>query len=164
MYNNQSTMFHAHHKRLHAIISSNLRLLETNGSSRRHRRRKIRTIQLYEAMVHPSLLIHPNPQRILIIYDIYGHMLLEQVLRHQLVQEIIVIVPESFQNQSSTTASTAFLTDRNDVRVEWVYTNDPIPTLLHQQTSSMTLDVIFMDAETYVQYSCSLVMCSVVIV
>ena len=92
----------------------------------------------FEAMVHPSLLIHPKPNRIVIVHDI-GGQILPQVLKHKMVQEVMYIVPESLKHRS-------LFTNLSDPRVVVVYANDPIPSMQRW----MSVDVLFVDAVTYV--------------
>ena len=96
-------------------------------------------VEFYEALVHPALLIHPNPYRVVTIHDVSGQIL-QQVLQHDLVQEVICLIPTSFKN-------TSLWTDTSDPRISIVYIDDPIP---YFQQSLRPIDVIFVDAVMYV--------------
>jgi hypothetical protein len=87
-----------------------------NGSVLHHDDDYSATVEFFEAMVHPALLIHPNPYRIAILNDI-GGQILQQVLKHNMVHEVIYILPESFKN-------TTLSTNSSDSRIVMVYTND----------------------------------------
>ena len=125
--------------------------------SRSHRRYTTATAtttidtEYYEAMVHPSLLIHPHPHRVIIIYDDESGQILTQVLQHKSILQIIYILPE---------AAASRILHQDDSRITLVYSNDPI--LFLQQSSSFTntatqrtaasliatVDAIFVDYRT----------------
>ena len=97
-------------------------------------------VEFYEAMVHPSLLIHPNPHRIVVVHDHDGGgQILQQVLKHKMVQEVIYMIPSALK-------TTFLATDTSDPRVVVVEVDDPIPYF----RLSLPIDIVYMDAATYV--------------
>lgn len=110
-----------------------------NGAVLQRDKNDSASLEFWEAMVHPSLLIHPNPYRIVILNDI-GCQILRQVLKHKIVQEVIYVLPESFSKKLS-------LTNLTDSRVIVVYTDDLV-TYFHHSTP---IDALFVDAATYVK-------------
>ena len=123
---------HNHHQRISITLWSG------NNSVLHHDEDSSATVEFFEAMVHPSLLIHPNPYRIVILDDI-GGQLLRQVLKHKNVHEVIYIVTESFESKTLSS-------NLSDSRVVVVYANNP-EKYFHD---SLPIDVLFMDVTTYV--------------
>ena len=109
----------------------------------------------YEAMVHPALLVHDNPRRILLMNDVTGGMLRE-VLKHSTVHEVIYISPSAkvvslereylpeWSDCISYLANVSSCFDDPRVRVQ--YYDDPMTWF----QSSMTdrIDVVLADATT----------------
>jgi hypothetical protein len=102
----------------------------------------------YEAMVHPSLLIHPNPYRVIIIYDDESGQLLQNVLLHTFVQEVIYILPVT------TSTSPSSIIHPDDGRITLIFSNDPVSSMqqlslnMTTPTSQTTVDVVFVDYMT----------------
>ena len=107
------------------------------------------TDHYYEAMVHPSLLIHPHPHRVVIVYDVTGQIL-AQVLQHTFVQEVIYILPEesSYYTTTPSTPSSRRMFEHNDPRVTFVHTNDPISFLQQQQQQQQQQQLLLPDTTT----------------
>ena len=129
----QPATCHAHRENI--SIASWLRV----KSMRRRDKEYKAHVEFYEAMVHPSLLIHPNPNRIVVVHDHGGGQILQQVLKHKMVQEVIYLIPSALK-------TTFLATDTSDPRVVVVYVDDPIPYF----RLSLPIDVVYMDAAMYV--------------
>jgi Spermine/spermidine synthase domain len=111
----------------------------------------------YEAMVHPALLVHDNPRRIVIMNDVSGGVLRE-ALKHSTVQEVIFIVPNAkivllarehlseWNDCSSFLANT--LSCYDDPRVQILNYDDPM--LWFRHSAADRIDVVFADATMYV--------------
>jgi hypothetical protein len=111
----------------------------------------------YEALVHPSLLIHDNPLRVVVMNDVTGGILRE-VLKHSMVQDVIFVVP----SRNIVSLAQEHLSDWNDCsrfvvnvtscyddpRVQVLYSDDPMTWLQNSMTDSV--DVVFADATMYV--------------
>lgn len=93
----------------------------------------------YEAMVHPALLIHPLPYRVVILYDMGGHII-PLVLQHSSIHEVVCILPESL-SQNNSLLSLQFDHEWSR-RITWVYTNDPVTYFQH---STEMIDIVYVD-------------------
>jgi Spermine/spermidine synthase domain len=111
----------------------------------------------YEAMVHPALLLHENPRRIVVMNDVTGGVLRE-VLKHSMVQEVFFIIP----NAAIVSLAREYLSEWNDCssflanapsclddpRVQIHYYDDPM--LWFHNSLADSVDVVFADTTMYV--------------
>jgi hypothetical protein len=139
-----------HEQRVSTLLSEEQELqLSIGGHTRRKpQRREIERSKYYyyyEAMVHPALLIHPQPYRVVILYDMAGHII-PLVLQHSAIHEVICILPESSSHNNSL-LSLQIDHDEWSQRITWVYTNDPITYFQH---STEMIDIVYVDYLTYV--------------
>ena len=108
----------------------------------------------YDAMVHPALLIHPQPYRAVILHDVGGHIL-PLVLQHSSIRQVICILPESSSRNNSQSSHLQIDRDEWSQRITWVYTNDPIAYFQQSLTPSSTntttttatemIDIVYVD-------------------
>jgi spermidine synthase len=113
--------------------------------------------EYYEAMVHPALLLHGNPCRIVVMNDISGGVL-HEVLKHSMVREVIFQIP----NAEMVSLAREYLSEWNDCssflenatscyddpRVRIQYLDSPM-NWFHNSVDA-GVDVLFADTTMYI--------------
>jgi spermidine synthase len=113
--------------------------------------------EYYEAIVHPALLLHDNPRRIVIMNDISGGILCE-VLKYSMVKEVIFMIPNAEivslvgEYSGKWNACYSFLanvTSRYDDSRVQIHYYDDLTDWFHKSVDNH-IDVFFADATMYV--------------
>jgi hypothetical protein len=95
------------------------------------------SILFHEALIHPAMLTHPNPRRVLLILvsttsdmkDVHVDVAIRQIFQHNTVQHVTVLIQHSDSRSSSSsssssstrTSSYSFDDDDDDNRVEVIH-------------------------------------------
>jgi hypothetical protein len=128
---------------------------------------KQESILYHEALIHPAMLTHPNPRRVLLLVLVSSDedddltVAIHQVFQHNTVQHVTVLIPpqnntdSSINEGSSSRSSRRFVEGTDDDRaveiiqanaVDWVMHRFSPQELLLDESSAEKYDVIILDS------------------